>query len=180
MESKNKKEPSKDNDEHKICKEDMDSKSLIEKLNAKDLIKDLIEKLNVIVQKKYQKAIRVKDLIEKLNAKRQQEKQKAIQFKDLEVDKWYKILDCSNMIKKDYEKYFIMTLESIENGEIIKVFSLPKLIPKYKYLVGNYIEYSGKKENKSGEYSHDYTIIDQKYLNIASKIKKNIRLDIWS
>ena len=126
MESKNKNEPFKDNGNYKICKGYMDSKSLIEILNAR----------------------------------RQQESQKAIKFGELKTDKWYKITECSKLMESAYGKYFIMTIEGAEDGEIVKVFSIQRLIPEYAGLVGKYLVYGGKKEkeNKSGEYYHDYHI----------------------
>ena len=121
------------------------------------------------------------NIIERLNAMEQEphvepqeELQKAIKFGDLKTNKWYKVIKKSQMLEGDYGKYFVMTLERFESvksngkyGEIIKVFSTRRLIPKYKRLIGKYLKYNGisEKEYGSGGYSHDYILVSLKRLN---------------
>ena len=93
---------------------------------------------------------------------RQQEQSRVIKFRELKINKWYKVIRCSYLMESAYGEYFIMNLEDVKNrGNVIGVFSIPRLIPEHGGLTGKYLKYRGKKEktNKPGEYFHDYSII---------------------
>ena len=102
------------------------------------------------------------DLIEKLDMLEIQQ-QSILQFRELEQNKWYQVLECSDLKDAVYGKYFIMDLLDIEENKNVKAFSITKLIHE-KYLVGKYIKYKGLKEkkNKPDEFFYDVSIVDIK------------------
>ena len=102
------------------------------------------------------------DLLEKLDALEIQQ-QSILQFRELEQNKWYQVLECSDLKDAVYGKYFIMDLHDIEEDKNIKAFSITKLIHE-KDLAGKYIKYKGLKEkkNKPDEFFYDVSIVDIK------------------
>ena len=102
-----------------------------------------------------------RELISALDEAEKQQRN-TLKFRDLEKNRWYKVLECSDMLDTAYGKYFTMNLHDIEEDKNIKAFSITKLINEHNDLTGKYIKYKGleEKKNKPGEFFHDISIID--------------------
>ena len=89
------------------------------------------------------------------------EKQKSVlQFRDLEKNRWYQVIECSDLLDGTYGKYFILSLYDIMEDKNVKAFSIAKLV-NLDDLTGTYIKYKGLKEKQNcrEETFHDISIV---------------------